>query len=136
MTAPDQYASVRYLVDDVQAAIDFYTTHLGFSLNTSAAPAFADVTRGRLRLLLSGPTSSGARATPANATTAGRNRIHLTTENLDAEITRLRHAGLPFRSDIISGPGGHQILLADPAGNLIELFQPAHQPNTPTPVTP
>ena len=76
MTASDEYASVRYLVDDVQTAVDFYTTHLGFTLNTSA-PAFADVVRGPLRLLLSGPASSGARATPDDATTAGRNRIHL-----------------------------------------------------------
>ncbi|HEX5597877.1 VOC family protein [Micromonospora narathiwatensis] len=129
MTASDQYASVRYLVDDVQAAVDFYTTHLGFTLNTSAAPAFADVVRGPLRLLLSGPASSGARATPADATTAGRNRIHLTVDDLDAEIDRLHAAGLPFRSDLISGPGGRQILLTDPAGNLIELFQPAHRPS-------
>ena|SRR5262252_850678 len=131
MTAPDQYASVRYLVDDVQAAIDFYTTHLGFTLSTSAAPAFADVLRGPLRLLLSGPGSSGARATPGDAANAGRNRIHLTFDDLDAEITRLRTAGLSFRSDVVSGPGGRQILLVDPAGNLIELFQPAHQPDTP-----
>ena len=98
-----------------------------------AAPAdaitFADVIRGPLRLLLSGPTSSGARATPADATTPGRNRIHLIVDSLDAEIERLRDAGVSFRSDAISGPGGRQILLADPAGNLIELFQPA-QPAT------
>jgi catechol 2,3-dioxygenase-like lactoylglutathione lyase family enzyme len=125
VTAPDQYASVRYLVADVQAAIDFYTTHLGFRLNTSTAPAFADVVRGPLRLLLSGPASSGARATPADAATAGRNRIHLVVDDLDVEIARLRDAGLSFRSDVVSGPGGRQILLADPAGNLIELFQPA-----------
>ena len=125
MTAPDRYASVRYLVDDVQAAVDFYTTRLGFTLNMSAAPAFADVVRGPLRLLLSGPASSGARATPTDATTAGRNRIHLTVDDLDAEIHRLRAAGLPFRSDLVVGPGGRQVLLADPAGNLVELFEPA-----------
>lgn len=125
MTAPDQLASVRYLVDDVQAAIDFYTTHFGFTVHTSAAPAFADVVRGPLRLLLSGPASSGARATPADAASAGRNRIHLIVNDLDAEIDRLRTAGLSFRSELISGPGGRQILLTDPAGNLIELFQPA-----------
>jgi len=121
VSAPDQYASVRYLVDDVQAAIDFYTTHLGFTLNTSAAPAFADVVRGPLRLLLSGPASSG---------------IHLVVEDLDAEIARLRGASLPFRSDLVTGPGGRQILLADPDGNLIELFQPAHRPEAPKPATP
>jgi predicted enzyme related to lactoylglutathione lyase len=125
MTRTDQYASVRYLVDDVQAAVDFYTTNLGFTVNTSAAPAFADVVRGPLRLLLSGPTSSGARATPADAAMAGRNRIHLIVEDLDTEIQRLEAAGLSFRSEMVSGPGGRQILLADPAGNLIELFQPA-----------
>jgi catechol 2,3-dioxygenase-like lactoylglutathione lyase family enzyme len=125
VTAHDQYASVRYLVDDVQAAIDFYTTHLGFTVNMSAAPAFADVVRGPLRLLLSGPASSGARATPDDAATPGRNRIHLVVEDLDTEIARIRGAGLPFRSDLVTGPGGRQILLADPAGNLIELFQPA-----------
>ena len=132
MTAPDQYASVRYLVDDVQAAVDFYTTHLGFQLSTSAAPAFADVVRGPLRLLLSGPASSGARATPDEATGPGGNRIHLVVDDLDAEIDRLRGAGLSFRSEPVSGPGGRQILLADPAGNLIELFQPAHESATKT----
>jgi catechol 2,3-dioxygenase-like lactoylglutathione lyase family enzyme len=120
----EQYASVRYLVDDVQAAVDFYTTHLGFTTHSNAAPAFADVVRGPLRLLLSGPASSGARATPADFIAAGRNRIHLVVSDLDAEIARLHAAGLPFRSDLVSGPGGRQILLADPAGNLVELFQP------------
>jgi len=121
----DQYASVRYVVDDVPAAIAFYTTHLGFTVRMSAAPAFADVVRGPLRLLLSGPASSGARATPADASAAGRNRIHLVVDDLDAEIQRLTDAGLAFRGDAVSGPGGRQILLADPAGNLVELFQPA-----------
>lgn len=135
MTAHDKYASVRYLVDDVQAAVDFYTTHLGFTLNTSAAPAFADVVRGPLRLLLSGPASSGARATPDDAATAGRNRIHLVVDDLDIEVARLRHAGLSFRSDFVTGPGGRQILLTDPAGNLVELFQPADRPSASTPAT-
>jgi catechol 2,3-dioxygenase-like lactoylglutathione lyase family enzyme len=125
VTASERYASVRYLVDDVQAAVDFYTTHLGFTLNASAGPAFADVVRGPLRLLLSGPASSGARATPDDASAAGRNRIHLVVDDLDAEIDRLRATGLSFRSDVVAGPGGRQILLPDPAGNLIELFQPA-----------
>lgn len=125
MTATEQLASVRYLVDDVQAAIDFYTTHLGFTVKTSFAPAFADVVRGPLRLLLSGPASSGARATPEGATGAGRNRIHLVIDDLDAEVLRLRAAGLSFRSGVVAGPGGRQILIADPAGNLVELFEPA-----------
>jgi catechol 2,3-dioxygenase-like lactoylglutathione lyase family enzyme len=128
MPTSDQYASVRYIVDDVRAAVDFYTTHLGFEVNMSAAPAFADVVRGPLRLLLSGPASSGARATPAESATAGRNRIHLTVADLDAEIERLRGAGLSFHSEVVAGPGGRQILLADPAGNLVELFQPAERP--------
>ena len=125
MTESDQMAHVRYMVDDVQASIDFYTEHLGFKVRTKYAPAFADVTRGKLRLLLSGPASSGARATPDHANTAGRNRIQLIVDDLNAEIDRLRAAGLDFHSDVVSGPGGRQILLADPAGNLIELFQPA-----------
>jgi len=121
----DSVVSVRYIVDDVQAAIDFYTTHLGFTVHSAHPPAFADVTRGSLRLLLSGPSSSGARATPADTATPGRNRIHLIIEDLDAEIERLRRAGLFFQSDVVEGPGGRQILLADPAGNLVELFTPA-----------
>ena len=124
MNTQDQHASVRYLVTDVQAAIDFYTGHLGFTLDSSAGPAFADVRRGPLRLLLSGPASSGARATPEEANVPGRNRIHLVLDDLDAEIDRLRGAGLAFRSEVVAGPGGRQILLADPDGNLVELFQP------------
>jgi catechol 2,3-dioxygenase-like lactoylglutathione lyase family enzyme len=126
-TAPTELASVRYLVDDVPAAVDFYTTHLGFTV-AHASPVFADVRRGPLRLLLSGPATSGARATPDDAATAGRNRIHHIVDDLDAEIDWLGTAGLTFRSDPVSGPGGRQILLADPAGNLIELFQPAPLP--------
>lgn len=125
MTTSGELASVRYIVDDVAAAIRFYTTHLGFTLHTNPAPAFADVIRGPLRLLLSGPESSGARATPDDSTAPGRNRIHLIVDDLDTEIDQLRTAGLSFSSDVISGPGGRQILLTDPAGNLIELFEPA-----------
>jgi catechol 2,3-dioxygenase-like lactoylglutathione lyase family enzyme len=125
MSAPEQVASVRYIVDDVQAALDFYTGHLGFTAHIQAPPAFADVTRGPLRLLLSGPPSSGARITPDDAAVPGRNRIHLVVDDLDAEIDRLRTAGLTFRTDPVSGPGGRQILLTDPAGNLIELFEAA-----------
>jgi catechol 2,3-dioxygenase-like lactoylglutathione lyase family enzyme len=125
---PDQYASVRDLAGDVQATIDFYTTHPGFTPNTRPAPAFAGVARGPLRLLLSGPASSDARATPAGV---GRNRIHLAADGLDAEITRLRDAGRAFRGDVIAGPRRGQILLADPAGNLTELSQPAHRSASP-----
>ncbi|WP_030925464.1 VOC family protein [Streptosporangium amethystogenes] len=132
MTTPDQFAAVRYLVDDVSAAVSFYTTHLGFTQHLDAAPAFADVVRGPLRLLLSGPASSGSRATP-EGTPAGRNRIHLLVDDLDEQIDRLRNAGLSFRSDVVAGPGGRQILLTDPAGNLVELFEPAHTPGATPP---
>ena len=127
MTTPDEMVNVRYMVDDVQAAIDFYTKHLGFELRTSAAPAFADVTRGNLRLLLSGPASSAGRPMPDGATPGpgGWNRIHLIVADITSEVARLRDAGLPFRNDIVTGPGGSQILLEDPSGNVIELFQPA-----------
>src|SRR3954453_17849115 len=124
---PDDLVSVRYMVDDVDAAIAFYTSHFGFTVRTSAAPAFADVVRGRLRLLLSGPASSAGRAMPDGRTPSpgGWNRIHLIVEDIATEVERLRVAGLTFRNDIVSGPGGQQILLEDPAGNPIELFQPA-----------
>jgi catechol 2,3-dioxygenase-like lactoylglutathione lyase family enzyme len=119
--------SVRYIVDNVEAAVAFYTTHLGFSLLTSALPAFADVTRGDLRLLLSGPTSSAGRPLSDGRRPApgGWNRIHLIVEDLASEVERLRKAGLSFRSDIVTGPGGSQAVLDDPAGNPVELFQPA-----------
>lgn len=127
MSEHSQVASVRYVVDDVPAAIEFYTTHLGFTLQSNPAPAFADVTRGALRLLLSGPASSGARATPPEAALPGRNRIHLLVEDLDEEIGRLREEGVRFVCDVVSGPGGRQVLLADPAGNLVELFEPGRR---------
>ncbi len=133
MIQPDQFASVRYVVEDVQAALDFYTTHLGFTVNTAFPPAFADVTRGPLRLLLSGPASSGARLTPDDAAMPGRNRIHLLFDDLEAEVARLRAAGLSFRTEIFSGAGGMQILLTDPAGNLVELFQQTPLPGMPPP---
>jgi catechol 2,3-dioxygenase-like lactoylglutathione lyase family enzyme len=127
MTEPDQLVSVRYMVDDVDAAIEFYTKHLGFELRMSAAPAFADVTRGHLRLLLSGPASSAGRPMPDGAKPGpgGWNRIHLIVPDIAAEVARLRDAGLSFRNDVVTGPGGSQILLEDPAGNVVELFQPA-----------
>jgi catechol 2,3-dioxygenase-like lactoylglutathione lyase family enzyme len=120
--------SVRYIVADVAAAVAFYTTHLGFTLAQDARPAFAAVTRDALRLLLSGPTSSGARAMPdgRQPVAGGWNRIQLHVADLAAEVDRLRAAGLRFRNDIVTGVGGAQILLDDPSGNPIELFQPAH----------
>jgi catechol 2,3-dioxygenase-like lactoylglutathione lyase family enzyme len=124
---PETRVSVRYMVDEVDAAVDFYTTHFGFSLLSSAAPAFADVIRGNLRLLLSGPTSSAGRAMPdgRQPRPGGWNRIHFVVDDIAAEVERLRAAGLRFRNDIVTGPGGSQILLDDPSGNPIELFQPA-----------
>ncbi len=121
--------NVRYMVDDVEAAAAFYTTHLGFTLLSSAAPAFADVTRGDLRLLLSGPTSSAGRPMPDGRMPApgGWNRIHFVVEDLATEVERLRAAGVQFRNEIITGPGGSQIVLDDPSGNPIELFQPARR---------
>ena len=123
----EQTVSVRYLVDDVAAAVDFYTTHFGFEVHTSFPPAFADVIRGNLRLLLSGPQSSAGRPMPDGETprAGGWNRIHLITDDIDGEVARLRGEGVPFRNDIVTGPGGKQILVKDPAGNLVELFQPA-----------
>lgn len=121
--------NVRYMVDDVAAAAaaDFYTTHFGFTVRSSAAPAFADVTRGNLRLLLSGSRSSAGRpmADGAQPGPGGWNRIHFITDDLGGDIARLREAGVQFRNDVVTGPGGSQILAQDPAGNLIELFQPA-----------
>jgi catechol 2,3-dioxygenase-like lactoylglutathione lyase family enzyme len=119
--------NVRYMVDDVDAAVDFYTKHLGFTLRMNAAPAFAAVVRGTLRLLLSGPTSSAGRPMPDGTVPApgGWNRIHLIVSDIAAEVDRLGAAGLTFRNDIVTGPGGKQILLEDPAGNVVELFQPA-----------
>ena len=123
---PDDLVNVRYMVDDVEKAVDFYTEHFGFEVRSSYAPAFADVVRGNLRLLLSGPTSSAGRPMPDGRTPApgGWNRIHLIVDDIATEVERLRAAGLSFRNDIVSGPGGRQILLEDPAGNPIELFQP------------
>lgn len=128
MTGPaDATVHVRYMVDDVQAAVDFYTTHLGFTVGTAFPPAFADVRRGNLRLLLSGPASSAGRPMPDGRTPVpgGWNRIHLVVADIAAEADRLRAAGVGFRNDIVTGPGGRQIVLDDPAGNPVELFQPA-----------
>jgi catechol 2,3-dioxygenase-like lactoylglutathione lyase family enzyme len=127
MTEISELVSVRYLVDDVATAVDFYTKHLGFEVNTNVPPAFADVTRGRLRLLLSGPRSSAGQPMPDGETPGpgGWNRIHLIVDDITAEVDRLRAAGVAFRNDIVTGPSGQQILLLDPAGNVVELFQPA-----------
>jgi len=127
MTEPSEMVNVRYMVDDVDTSVDFYSKHLDFELRTSAAPAFADITRGNLRLLLSGPTSSAGRPMPDGTKPGpgGWNRIHLLVDDIDAEVGRLRQAGLSFRNDIVTGPGGSQILLEDPSGNVVELFQPA-----------
>ena len=125
----DELANVRYMVDDVEKAVDFYTNHFGFTRRSSHAPAFADVERGNLRLLLSGPPSSAGRPMPdgRKPEPGGWNRIHFIVDDIAAEVQRLRSAGLTFRNNIVTGPGGQQILLEDPAGNPIELFQPADQ---------
>ena len=118
--------NVRYIVEDVDAAIEFYTKYLGFTVGINASPAFADVTKGNLRLLLSGRKSSAGRAMPDGTlpVAGGWNRIELLVENLPSEVARLKAEGLHFRNDIITGPGGSQILLIDPSGNFVELFEP------------
>ncbi len=127
MADPNDMVSVRYMVDDVAASVDFYTTFLGFEVLTSFPPAFADVKRGNLRLLLSGPVSSAGRPMPDGAKPGpgGWNRIHLLVDDIEAEVARLKAAGAPFRNEVLSGPGGKQVLLQDPSGNVVELFQPA-----------
>ena len=124
---PESAVNVRYMVDDVEAAIAFYSTHFGFTVRSNAAPAFADIVRGPLRILLSGPKSSAGRPMPDGRQPGpgGWNRIHFIVEDIEAEVARLRAAGVRFRNDIVSGPGGKQIVLDDPSGNPIELFQPA-----------
>jgi catechol 2,3-dioxygenase-like lactoylglutathione lyase family enzyme len=123
----NEIVNVRYMVNDVDESIAFYTKLLGFELLTSAAPAFADVRRGNLRLLLAGPTSSAGRPMPDGTTPepGGWNRIHFVVDDIDGEVAHLRDAGARFRNDIVEGPGGKQILLQDPSGNVVELFQPA-----------
>jgi catechol 2,3-dioxygenase-like lactoylglutathione lyase family enzyme len=127
MMKPSETVNVRYMVDDVDKAITFYTKLLDFEVLTSFPPAFADVKRGNLRLLLSGPTSSAGRPMPDGTKPGpgGWNRIHLLVDDIESEVARLRDAGARFRNDIIKGPGGQQILLQDPSGNFVELFQPA-----------
>lgn len=125
---PEDTVNVRYMVHDVDAAVDFYTKHFGFAVGTRAAPAFADVFLGHLRLLISGPTSSGARPMPdgKKPEPGGWNRIEFVVDDIEAEVERLRAEGVDsFRNDIVNGPGGKQILLDDPSGNPLEIFQPA-----------
>ena len=123
----NETVNVRYMVDDVDDAVAFYTSMLDFHLLTSAAPAFADVQRGNLRLLLAGPKSSAGRPMPdgRQPEPGGWNRIHFIVDDLHAVVARLREKGAHFRNDILTGPGGQQILLEDPSGNVVELFQPA-----------
>jgi len=123
----NEVVNVRYMVNDVDDSIAFYTKLLGFEILTSAAPAFADVRRGNLRLLLAGPKSSAGRPMPDGTKPGpgGWNRIHFIVDDIDAEVARLRAADATFRNDIVEGPGGKQILLLDPSGNVVELFQPA-----------
>ena len=123
----DEVVNVRYMVSDVDQSINFYTGLLGFQLLTNASPAFADVKRGRLRLLLAGPKSSAGRPMPDGRVPGpgGWNRIHFIVDDIDHEVARLHEAGATFRNEIVTGPGGKQILLEDPSGNVVELFQPA-----------
>jgi catechol 2,3-dioxygenase-like lactoylglutathione lyase family enzyme len=123
----DEIVNVRYMVDDVAAAVDFYSRHFGFTPRTTVLPAFADVTRGNMRLLLSGPKSSAGRPMTDGEQPGpgGWNRIHLVVEDIQAEIDRLTAEGVTFRNEVVTGPGGSQVLVQDPAGNLVELFQPA-----------
>ena len=123
----DETINVRYMVDDVEESIAFYTKLLDFELLNDFSPAFADVKRGNLRLLLAGPKSSAGRPMPDGAKPGpgGWNRIHFIVDDLGTEVARLRDAGARFRNDVVEGPGGKQILLQDPSGNVVELFQPA-----------
>lgn len=125
----EEFVHVRYMVDDVEAAVAWYTRHLGFTVISKHAPAFADVRRGALRLLLSGPQSSAGKpmSDGERPKGGGWNRIHLHVADIDAEVARLKSAGVKFRNDLVKGPGGAQILLVDPADNLVELFQPAQR---------
>lgn len=124
----DGTVNVRYMVDDVDAAVAFYTTHFDFKV-LNQYPPFADVQRGNLRLLLSGPDSSAGRQMPDGAKPGpgGWNRVHLIVENIEEEVMRLKSEGVSFRNDVVKGPGGSQILVQDPSGNVVELFQPAGQ---------
>jgi catechol 2,3-dioxygenase-like lactoylglutathione lyase family enzyme len=123
--------SVRYIVDDVDAAISFYTQHLDFSEVTHPAPTFAMLSRGDLRLVLSAPSGAGGggQAMPDGTLPkpGGWNRFTLEVPDLVATVEQLRKAGVRFRNEIVTGVGGNQILLEDPSGNPIELFQPTRR---------
>lgn len=125
----DEKVHIRYMVSDVAKALAFYTGHLGFTVEADFAPAFGSVERGNLRLLLAGPQSSAARAMPDGALPGpgGWNRLHFIVPDIAAEVARLKAEGCEFRNEVISGPGGSQVLLLDPSGNVIELFQPAQR---------
>ena len=127
--ADTETVNVRYLVDDVGASVDYYTRHFGFTVGINS-PAFADVTRGNLRLLLSGPMSSAGKAMSDGERPGpgGWNRIHLIVDDVLREVDRLSEEGVKFRNEIVTGPGGAQVLAVDPSGNLVELFQPAAAP--------
>lgn len=123
----ESHVNVRYMAADVQEAVDWYVRHLGFTVQLNAAPAFASVERGPLRLLISGKTASAGRPMPdgRQPEPGGWNRFQVVVEDIEAEVARLRGEGVKFRNDILSGPGGSQILAEDPSGNLVEIFQPA-----------
>jgi catechol 2,3-dioxygenase-like lactoylglutathione lyase family enzyme len=129
MNMTEEFVNIRYMVKDVEAAIEWYTRHFGFSVLSNYAPAFADVRRGALRLLLSGPASSAGRSMPDGERPGpgGWNRIQLIVEDIAREVERLRANGVRFRNDVVHGPGGSQVLVMDPSENLVELFQPGRQ---------
>lgn len=120
-------AQVRYIVDDVEQAVSFYTAHLGFELEQQFGPAMAILRRGDLALWVAGPMASASRPMPdgAKPVPGGWCRIVVTVTDLEPLVADLRAAGVSFRNDIVAGPGGRQILCEDPSGNAIELFQPA-----------
>lgn len=126
----EPHVNVRYMVSDVAQSVDWYVGHLGFSVQTNAAPAFASVALGPLRLLLSGKAASAGRPMPdgRQPEPGGWNRFQFMVEDIGAEVERLRGRGVTFRNDIVVGPGGSQVLAEDPSGNVVELFQPAARP--------
>jgi len=126
-TSGFRFAGIRYQVKDVDRSVAFYTQHLGFQLEQQPGPAFASVTNGSLRLWLSGPESSGSRPMPGGQRQApgGWNRLVLEVKDLPARVEAMKKAGLHFRNEIETGPGGKQIQLEDPDGNPVELFEPA-----------